>query len=247
MKFLLCLASLPLCSSGLGAAEFDSNGIKIACTVQGSGSPVVLLHGLHGSGSTNWTLPGITAALAKNHRVIVMDARGHGDSDKPDAEAAYGTTMVGDVIALLDHFNIRQAQLVGYSMGGMIAMKTAVMHPDRVQSLLLCGMGWLREGSAQEAFWQNIPGLRGSASSAACMRGMARLAVTEAEVRALKMPAAIIVGDRDIVLPQYVVPLTKVRPDWPLTKIPDAGHITCIIKPEFRQAVVSAVESLQAR
>lgn len=247
MKFLFSIAPLLFFSSLLDAAEFLSNGVKIAYTDQGSGTPVVLLHGLHGSGATNWTLPGITAALAKSHRVLVMDARGHGNSDKPETESAYGTAMVGDVIALLDRLDIRKAQLVGYSMGGMIAMKSAVMHPERVESLLLCGMGWLRDGSAQEAFWENVPGRRGAASSAACMKGMARLSVTESEVRALKVPAAIIVGDRDIVLPQYVVPLTKVRPDWPLTKIAGAGHITCIIKPEFRQAVVSTVGNLQAR
>lgn len=246
MKFLPCLVLLMLCASALRAAEFNSHGTRIAYNIHGSGPPLVLLHGLHGSGAANWTLPGITAALAAKHRVIVMDARGHGSSDKPEGEAAYGTAMVGDVVALLDHLNISRAHLAGYSMGGMIAMKTAVMHPTRVQSLLLCGMGWLEEGSMQEAFWEHIGGRRGT-RSAACMKGMARLSVTASEVRALKMPAAIIVGERDAVLPQYVVPLMKIRPDWPVTKIAGAGHITCIIKPEFREAVVRAMDSLQSR
>lgn len=232
------------------ADEFTSGGVKIAYTVHGSGSPVLLVHGLHGSGATNWTLPGITAALAKAHRVIVMDCRGHGKSDKPQTEADYGEKMVDDVIALLNHLDIRKAHLAGYSMGGMIAMKTAVLHPERVQSLLLCGMGWLQEGGMQQKFWDSIPvrkRLFGGSSASACMNGMARLAVTETQVKALKLPAAIIVGDNDPVDRLYVAPLTQIRPDWPVTKIADAGHITCIAKRNFRAAVTKAVAQFDGR
>lgn len=232
------------------ADEFASSGVKNFYTVQGSGSPVLLIHDLHGSGATNWALPGITTVLAKKHRVIAMDCRGHGNSDKPQTEAEYGVKMVADVIALLNHLDIRQAHLVGYSMGGMIALKTAVLHPGRVQSLLLCGMGWLPDSSALQGFWEHIPvrkGLFSGSSGSACMKGMARLAVTETEVKALKIPAAIIVGDRDPVEKLYVIPLTQIRSDWPVTKIPGAGHITCIMKLEFRDAVVKAVAKFDGR
>ncbi len=74
--------------------------------------------------------------------------------------------------------------------------------------------------------------------------GFARLAVTQTEVKALKLPA-VIVGDKDPVDRLYVVPLTQIRPDWPVTKVADAGHITCIIKPEFRDAVVKAVAKFE--
>lgn len=236
-----------------GAEEFVSHdGVRIHYIVQGQGGgvPVVLLHGLHGSAATNWTLPGITGALAQNHRVIAMDARGHGQSDKPQTEAEYGLAMVKDVIALLDRLDIRKAHLVGYSMGGMMAMKTAVMHPARVQTLLLCGMGWLQQGGRQQNVWENMPmreRLRGGTSSSACMRGMAHLAVSEEEVKALKMPAAIIVGDRDPVDRIYVAPLARVRPDWLVTHILGAGHINCIMRPEFREAVVAELGRLERK
>lgn len=250
MKLWICLALLFACSISVKADEITSSGVKIAYTVQGSGSPVLLIHGLHGSGATNWTLPGITAALAKNHRVIAMDCRGHGRSDKPETEAEYGVKMVEDVIALLNHLDIRKVHLVGYSMGGMISMKTAVLHPERVQGLLLCGMGWLQEGGMQQKFWDSIPmreRLIGGNSGTVCMHGMARLAVTEAEVKALKMPAAIIVGDNDPVDRLYVVPLTQIRTDWPVTKIAGAGHITCIMKPDFHAAVVKAITKFETK
>lgn len=241
MKLVIFLALLSATVVGSKAAEFASHdGVKIHYTVEGSGTPVLLIHGLQGSAAANWTRPGITAALAQSHRVIAMDARGHGDSDKPVTEAEYGVAMVEDVIALLNRLDIRKVRLVGYSMGGMISLKTAVLHPDRVQSLLLCGMGWLQEGGKQQDFWEGVsarPRLIGGRSASACMRGMARLAVTEAQVKALKMPAAVIVGSVDPVDRLYVAPLANVRPDWAVMRIKGAGHISCIFKQEFREAV----------
>lgn len=248
MKSCLSLICLFFLTAVTRADEFTSAGVKIFYTAEGSGTPVVLIHGLHSSGAMNWTMPGITAELAKTHRVIAMDCRGHGKSDKPGTDAAYGEAMAEDVIALLNRLEIRRAHVVGYSMGGMIALKTAVLHPERVQGLLLCGMGWLQDGSALQGFWEHIPmrqRLLGDSSGTACMKGMARLAVTEPEVKALKMPAAVIVGDRDPVDRMYVVPLTSIRPDWPVIKIAGAGHITCIMKPEFRDEVVKAIANFE--
>ena len=59
------------------------------------------------------------------------------------------------------------------------------------------------------------------------------------------MPAAIIVGDRDPVEKLYVFPLTQIRPDWPVTKIAGAGHITCVMKPDFRDAVVATIAKFE--
>lgn len=250
MKSRLCFLALLLAAFVAKADELTSvGGVKIGYTVLGSGTPVVLIHGLHGSAATNWALPGITALLAKNHQVIAMDCRGHGHSEKPQTEADYGVKMVEDVIALLNHLDLRKANLIGYSMGGMIAMKTAALHPERVKTLMLCVMGWLQEGGLQQRLWENIPArkrLFGGNSSTACMNGMAHLAVTAAEVKALKMPAAIIVGDQDPVDRLYVAPLTQIRPDWPVTKIAGAGHISCIMKPDFQAAVVTSLAKLES-
>ena len=90
----------------------------------------------------NWGLPGASALLAKHFQVITLDCRGHGQSDKPESEGAYGTNMVEDVVRLMDHLNIQKARVAGYSMGGMIAMKLVVTHPDRVTCIVLGGMGW---------------------------------------------------------------------------------------------------------
>jgi pimeloyl-ACP methyl ester carboxylesterase len=129
--------------------------VRIWYCVQGRGEPVVLIHGWLSSDGINWELPGISASLAKDYRVISLDVRGHGLSDKPTTVDAYGRELVEDVARLLDHLKIKKAHLVGYSMGGIIAANFMVKHPERVLSGTLGGMGWLRQGGlAQWGFAQ---------------------------------------------------------------------------------------------
>src|SRR6266446_970237 len=110
---------------------FDSNGVKIRYTVEGKGEPVLLIHGFTANIEIQWTIPGITRALAKKYQVIAFDNRGHGKSGKPHDAEKYGMEMVEDAVRLLDHLKIKKAHVVGYSMGGMIALKLAVVHSDR--------------------------------------------------------------------------------------------------------------------
>lgn len=217
-----------------GPQTFDSNGVKIRYTVEGKGDPVILIHGLTSSADLNWRLPGIVKSLAETHQVIALDVRGHGWSDKPEAEAEYGVQMVEDVVRLMDHLKIPKAKVAGYSMGGMIAMKLMVAHPDRVHSVALCGMGWMKQGGPLQSFWSNLRVREQDGPLAFCAKSFGALAVTEKEVKAIKTPVAIIIGDSDPVKGLYVDPLLKVRPDWPVTVIDGAGHITCVAKPQFR-------------
>ena len=116
------------------AQTFDSNGVSISYTVEGKGEPVVLIHGLFASAQVNWRAPGIIRVLATNYQVIALDVRGHGASGKPTKESDYGVERADDVVRLLDHLKIKQAHLVGYSMGGMITLNVAARHPDREKS-----------------------------------------------------------------------------------------------------------------
>jgi pimeloyl-ACP methyl ester carboxylesterase len=125
---------------------FDSNGVKIHYQVEGKGEPVLLIHGFAVNIPSQWGIPGIVRALAKDYQVIAFDNRGHGKSDKPHDPKQYGQEMVEDAVRLLDHLKIRKAHVVGYSMGGAIALKLAVTHPDRVLSATLGGMGLLKPG-----------------------------------------------------------------------------------------------------
>lgn len=104
--------------------------------------PVLLHHGFIADGRTNWVLPGVVAALtAAGRRVVAIDARGHGRSGKPHDPALYGESrMAGDVIALLDLLGITEVDLVGYSMGAIVSLLTAVRDP-RVRRLAVGGVG----------------------------------------------------------------------------------------------------------
>jgi pimeloyl-ACP methyl ester carboxylesterase len=214
-------------------ASFDAKGVKIRYVVQGAGEPVVLIHGLHASAFINWQAPGIFDALAKEHRVVALDLPGHGGSDKPDDEAAYGVQMVEDVILLLDHLKIEKAHIVGYSLGGMIALKLVALHPDRVRSVVLGGMGWMQEGSRLQDVWEKLPAQGASRTPAVCVKSIGKLAVTADALKAIRVPVIVLVGDRDPVKRLYVAPLQAARPDWPVVEIEDAGHLNCIVKKEF--------------
>ncbi len=121
---------------------FDSNGVRIHYIVEGTGDPVILVHGFAANADLNWRLPGVTKSLAKEFRVIALDNRGHGLSDKPHDPKQYGAEMIEDVVRLMDHLGIEKAHVVGYSMGGFITLRLAVAHPDRLLSAAPCAAGW---------------------------------------------------------------------------------------------------------
>jgi pimeloyl-ACP methyl ester carboxylesterase len=127
-------------------AFFDSKGVKIHYLGEGRGEFVLLIHGFTASIDLNWRAPGIIKALAQNYRVIALDNRGHGKSEKPHDSKKYGTEMVEDAVRLLDHLKIRKAHVVGYSMGAIITAKLLVTYPDRLLSATLGGQGGLKEG-----------------------------------------------------------------------------------------------------
>ncbi len=110
--------------------------IHIYYEVSGEGTPLVLGHGLTGSGRT-WRGLGFTDSLKNDFQLITFDARGHGRSDKPHDPAAYGANMADDVVAILDDVGIDKAHYFGYSMGARIGFRLAVRHPERFASFLL--------------------------------------------------------------------------------------------------------------
>ena len=106
-------------------------------------TPVLLIHGFASSIEVNWIAPGWFKALGDaGYRVIAIENRGHGASDKPHSPDAYATIrMTEDARALLDHLGIAKAFVQGYSMGARISAFLALHHPDRVAGLALGGLG----------------------------------------------------------------------------------------------------------
>jgi pimeloyl-ACP methyl ester carboxylesterase len=123
---------------GLRNEFFDAGGVKIHYIEEGSGEPVILLHG-NGGSVKEWTDSGLLQRLVPDFRVIAMDARGHGLSDKPHDPKAYGREMSLDVLRLMDHLGIRRAHVVGYSMGAQTVAHLIVIAPERFASAVMGG------------------------------------------------------------------------------------------------------------
>lgn len=224
------------------AHSFDSAGVNIHYAIQGAGEPVILIHGLHSSSRINWELSGTARLLAEHFQVITMDCRGHGQSGKPEGENDYGINMVEDVVRLIDYLGVQRARVAGYSMGAMIAMKLAVTHPDRISEVILCGMGWNKAGAPLKTGVTDIPKMLTPAPPA-CAKSFPAFGVTEAELKAVKISVAVIVGENDPYREWYVEPLRKVRPDWPVYIISRANHLNCVGKPEFKGRLLTVLES----
>jgi pimeloyl-ACP methyl ester carboxylesterase len=128
-------------------ASFTHDGVKIAYDdLEPAGPPertVVLIHGFSSNRVEGWKRTGWYAAFERRHmRVIALDQRGHGESEKLyDPQAYTREKMVGDVLALMDHLGVRRADVFGYSMGTRTALTLAMAAPDRVTNLILGGIG----------------------------------------------------------------------------------------------------------
>lgn len=123
---------------------FDSAGVKIFYTDEGprEAEPVILIHGFGINADIQWRKSGVVRALKKDYRVVTLDNRGQGLSDKPHEPEKYGAEMANDVVRLMDHLKIAKAHVIGYSMGGFITMRLIASYPDRLLSAMPCGAGW---------------------------------------------------------------------------------------------------------
>ncbi|MBI4291060.1 MAG: alpha/beta fold hydrolase [Betaproteobacteria bacterium] len=117
----------------------SNQGIRIHYRVEGSGPPLVLQHGFTWS-MESWSRSGYLETLKPHYRLILVDARGHGASDKPREPAAYSLPLrVGDVVAVLDALAVGSANFWGYSMGGWIGWGMAKYAPERLHKLIIGG------------------------------------------------------------------------------------------------------------
>jgi pimeloyl-ACP methyl ester carboxylesterase len=206
---------------------FQSGSVRIAFIVSpaegGELGTVVLVHGFASNHAVNWVNTQWVKVLNRaGYRVVALDNRGHGQSEKLYDPAAYhAAIMAQDVVHLLDELDLGKAHVMGYSMGARITAHMALYHPQRMQSALLGGLGiHLVEGvglplgiaDAMEA--PSVEGLtdpmqrmfRAFAEQtgsdlnalAACIRGTRQVLSAE-EVGQISLPVLISVGTNDAV------------------------------------------------
>lgn len=137
---------LILVPSATHAADqyFDSDGVRIRYLDEGQGEPILLIHGFGMDIERNWHARGVWQGLKKDgYRVIGVDVRGHGKSDKPQRPEDYGTNVTKDIANLLDHLGLKKVHINGYSMGGSVALSFLISYPERCKSAIVGGQGWV--------------------------------------------------------------------------------------------------------
>jgi pimeloyl-ACP methyl ester carboxylesterase len=123
------------------------NGLKMYYEIHGNGDPVVLLHGSFMTITNNWTQ--WIGELAKTRKVIAVEMQGHGRTADIDRDFSY-ENLADDVAALLDHLKIPSADLIGYSMGGGVAMQCAIRHPEKVRKVVSISARFRQDGFVKE-------------------------------------------------------------------------------------------------
>jgi pimeloyl-ACP methyl ester carboxylesterase len=229
-------ASLALASAGPTALQTPAvpnpesgyapvNGLKLYYEIRGTGAPVVVLHG----GLSNTELiEGMIANLARTQRVIAVDLQGHGrtaDIDRPFSCEA----MADDIAALLRYLKVPKADIVGYSLGGSVALRTAIQHPEMVNKLVVVSAvvqpsGWYPEGRA--AMQQVGAGMAEAMKPSPAYQSYARIAPRPGdwpvlldktgallrqdfdwtrEVKSIAAPTLLVFGDADAIRPEHMV------------------------------------------
>jgi pimeloyl-ACP methyl ester carboxylesterase len=221
----------------------------------GSGPPVLLLHGGFTNGDGMFEL---FAPLAEDHTLISFDRRGHGRT--ADTEGAFHyADMAKESIGVLEHAGGQPADLIGWSDGGNTAMLVALSRPDLVRSLVLIGANYHCNGLMSGVFddfgpdselVQSLAPLYAERSpdgvdhyGVVVIKGVTMIlsepTMTTEDLARIPMPALVLVGDDDAVLPEHTWSLYESLPSGQLAVIPGASHIVPYEKPELVVGIIS--------
>jgi len=248
----------------------DRDGVSIYYEVHGEGPPLLLTHGYS---STSGMWHGQVDALARDHKLILWDMRGHGQSDYPDDPGAYSEELtVGDIAAILDAVNAPRAIIGGLSLGGYMSLAFYRAHPARTRALLIIDTGpGFKKDDAREAWnaralttagkldQEGLAMLKSATRERATAshrnaKGLALAArgmLTQRDARVIellpdiKVPSLIVVGADD---PPFLAASDYMAAKIPGAQkvvIPAAGHAVNIDQPQaFVDAVLPFLKNL---
>ncbi len=249
--------------------QFEFDGVRIDYLDEGEGDPILLIHGFASNKQVNWQYPGWVDLLVRDgRRVIAIDNRGHGESQKFHDPEAYGApVMAEDAKNLLDHLEIERADVMGYSMGARISAFLTLNHPGRVRRAVFSGLGYGmitgigdpepiasaleadriqdvkdRTGRAFRAFAEQTGSDR--LALAACMRS-SRQKISEDDVRRIERPVLVAVGTKDDIAGSPHK-LAELIPHAEVLDIPGRDHMVAVGDKVHKQGVLAFLNNIDA-
>ncbi|HVU55990.1 MAG TPA: alpha/beta hydrolase [Puia sp.] len=218
------------------------NGLHMYYEIHGTGRPLVLIHGAASTVET--TFGRILPALSKTHQVIAVELQAHGHSDNRDGRQITFEQDADDVAALLQQLHIDKADIFGFSNGGTTALQIAIRHPAMVNKLIIASSMYKRAGVAP-AFWQGFDHARFEDMPEAykkvflsihpsegalhimfnqCVGRMLHFTdIPDSTIGSIQAPALILMGDKDVPLPEHAVEMYHRLPHASLAIFP-GGH-----------------------
>src|SRR3954469_9734761 len=232
------------------------NGLQLYYEVRGSGRPLVLLHG--GLMTIDLNFGSMVEPLARNHRVVAVELQGHGHTADVDRPMTI-EDQADDVVALLDHLEIADADLFGFSLGGIVACAVALRAADRGGKLILASADVYRPPAHDTApidddrlptpadFQEMRDAYEAVAPDpehfdafgerlTAIVHGFAGW--TD-ELRTLRAPTLLMFGDRDFVPLPDVVATAEVLPNAQLAVLPGTTHVGMARRPNELLALMT--------
>src|ERR1700753_1311430 len=246
--------------------SFHNGDVEISYLDEGEGDPIVLVHGFASSKTVNWVYPTWVSELRKHgYRVIALDNRGHGDSEKfYDPEDYHIGVMAGDITALMDHLKIERADIMGYSLGGRMTAWLAHRVPQRLRSAILGGiaMGLIEGGGPGEnvakaleadsledvtdpvgrTFRAFADQTRSDRRALAAGRRGSRRRMSRDEAADIHVPVLIAVGTTDEIAGSASA-LGKVIPDAQVLDIPNRDHMRAVGDKVYKSGVLDFLSS----
>ncbi len=245
--------------------KFNSAGVEIAfqdsLPIGGEGSPILLIHGFASNHQVNWVATGWERTLLEaGYRVIMVDNRGHGQSQKLYSASDYSSPiMADDAKLLLDHLGVEKAAVMGYSMGARISAFLTLNYPSRVSRVVFAGLaeGMVTGVPGAEAIADGLmaesiaevkdPGARSFRIFAeqtksdlkalsACMRS-SRVKIKPEALAAIKVPILVVAGDADEVAGP-VAPFVAQMPMARGVSLPGRNHMNAVGDKGYKQAVL---------
>lgn len=242
-----------------------NDGVRIAWEEAGAGAPVVLIHGFASDRVQNWRAPGWYHTLTgAGRRVVALDCRGHGESGKPHDPESYGDRMVDDVVSVMAAAGLNDADVMGYSMGGMLTMGLMMRHPRLVRRAVIAGVGetyfreaGIRRDAIADALTAADPNtlkdpiqkqfriFAGQAGKdltalAACMR-KARTVYGPDRLRSRTGPVLVVCGELDN-LTGSPAGLAAAFAQGRAVTVPKRDHMTAVGDKVYKQAVLDFLE-----